>query len=109
MTSAAERLSQLAGALDAGGMVANSSLTGGAPGGSHTHIWNEVPTGTIDGVATVLTLAGTPIGGSLLLFRNGLLLRAGAGNDYTLLAAVITFLPSNLCQPGDVVLASYTT
>lgn len=93
--------------LDGSGFLATAQLPVGA--GNHTHVWNEVPTGQIDGIVSVMTLAAIPASGSLMLFRNGLLLRAGAGNDYALVGAVITFLPGNLCQPGDIVLASYTT
>ncbi len=52
----------------------------------------EVPTGLIDGMNTVFTLAHTPNpGASLMLFNNGMLLWGG-GNDYTLAGNTITFV-----------------
>ena len=52
----------------------------------------EVPTGDINGSNTAFTLANTPVSGSEKLFRNGIRLQAGAGNDYTISGATITML-----------------
>jgi hypothetical protein len=109
MTTSAERLSLLASLLDSEAKLPSTQIADVSIA-SHVHVWNEVPVGAIDGVNAVMTLAGSPTPtSSLLLFRNGLLLRVGLGNDYALVGSVVTFLQSNLCQPGDVVLASYTT
>lgn len=54
---------------------------------------NETPAGTINGVNTAFTLAFTPSPlTSLLLFYNGQVLDAGAGNDFTITGAAITML-----------------
>jgi hypothetical protein len=74
-------------------------------GKSHTHVWNEIPAGDLDGSNRIFTLVHAPNpAGSLLLFLNGILQRAG-GNDYTLASATVTFVSA----PGttDVLLAQY--
>lgn len=87
-----------------------SGNTHSHPGGAHTHVWNEVPTGLLDGANGAYTLAGAPNpAASLLLVRNGLVMRAGTGNDFTLSGATITFAQGNLPAAGDTLLASYTT
>lgn len=65
--------------------LANVSISGGV-----TFITGEVPTGAIDGSNKTFTLANTPTSGSVKLFHNGLRLRSGAGNDYTVSTATIT-------------------
>lgn len=72
----------------------------------NTVITNETPGGVVDGSSTSFTLAN-PVSppGSLLLYRNGLLLQAGV--DYNLSDSTITFVPAATPQPGDILLASY--
>ena len=67
----------------------------------------EVPSGTVDGANAVFTLLHTPVGASLELARNGLTLKAGAGNDYTLAAGTITFQAGAIPQTGDTLQAWY--
>lgn len=65
----------------------------------------ETPSGTINGVNTTFTLAAAPSpAGSLELFLNGVLQKAG-GADYTLSSATITTTVAP--QTGDVLLAWY--
>lgn len=74
-----------------------------------TQVWNEVPVGAIDGSNAKFTLAGTPNpSNSLLVFRNGLLMRAGVGNDYTLTGTEIQFESGNIPQTGDSLVCSYS-
>lgn len=68
-------------------------------------IYNETPTGTINGSNTSFTLANTPISGSLQLYRDGQLLNGG-GNDYTLSGTTITFTTAP--ATGSVLLAYYS-
>jgi len=75
--------------------------------GVHNHVSNAVPTGVINGTNPTFTLASTPLANTLMLFKNGMLQRAGAGNDYTLATATITFLAGNIPQAGSVLLAAY--
>jgi hypothetical protein len=66
---------------------------------------NETPTGTVNGVNAAFTLANTPAAGTLMLFLNGQLLEAGAGNDYTLTTNAVTML--QIPQTGDKLRATY--
>lgn len=71
--------------------------------------WNVTPTGVIDSVNRVFTLPEAPDPtNSLLLFKNGLLMRAGVGNDFILSDTTITFDNAQTPQTGDILLASYT-
>lgn len=64
----------------------------GNPFASISYADNETPTGTINGINTVFTLAFSPSpSGSLQLFLNGVFQRPG-GTDYTLSGNTITFL-----------------
>jgi len=75
--------------------------------GIHSHVFGEVPSGVVGGGNAVFGLVDVPALNSLMLFKNGMLQRAGAGNDYTLATATITFLAGNIPQTGDVLLAAY--
>ena len=55
-------------------------------------VTRETPAGTLNGTNTVFTLAATPTVGSEEVFLNGLLQEPGAGNDYTISGATITYL-----------------
>src|SRR6185369_4692047 len=44
---------------------------GAVAGSSHTHVYDEVPAGTIDGVNDTFTLAAVPTAGTVRLYRNG--------------------------------------
>ncbi len=69
------------------------------------HVFEEIPTGTINGSNTAFTLANAPIAGSVILFLNGIRLRSGAGNDYTISGAAITMLYAP--ATGDSLIATY--
>jgi hypothetical protein len=68
-------------------------------------IWGETPSGTVNGVNTAFTLANTPMAGTEQIFLNGLLLEAGAGNDYTISGTAITML--QVPVTGDRLRANY--
>lgn len=72
-----------------------------------TFVENEVPSGTINGTNDTFTLANTPNSGTLALYANGLRLKSGSGNDYTISGDTITFLTGAIPQTGDVLLADY--
>lgn len=85
-----------------------TGLAWGAAGLQTTNfVHGEVPTGSVDGVNAAFTLANTPTAGTLRVFKNGIRQKIGAGNDYTLAAAVVTFEAGNLPQTGDVLLCDY--
>ena len=65
----------------------------------------ETPAGTLDGMNGTFTLANTPLGSSLTLFRNGLYMTANL--DYTLTGSTIQFVPGAIPQPGDLLAAFY--
>ncbi len=66
----------------------------------------QAPTGVINGVNAVFTLAQSPSPTtSLALYRNGLLLTVGV--DYTLSGAIITFTPGLVPQSSDTLSCSY--
>jgi hypothetical protein len=65
----------------------------------------EAPTGAINGVNTTFTLANTPTAGSEEVYLNGILQEPGAGNDYTISGATITYLTAPLT--GDRLRVSY--
>jgi hypothetical protein len=88
---------------DPGDCVFVDGTTG--PCGQPTYSDAETPGGIVDGVNNTLTLANTPLGASLLLFRNGLL---ETGNfDYTLTGQAIQFVAGAVPQPGDALAAFY--
>lgn len=70
-------------------------------------VTREVPTGAVNGSNASFALANTPTAGTEHVFVNGVLMNQGAGNDYTISGATITFLTGAIPQTGDVVLVSY--
>jgi len=88
--------------------VDGSSGPCGSWGTSPNFVDAELPAGAMDGVNTSFTLANAPSpAASLDLYRNGLLLEAGA--DYSLSGSAITFVSAATPQPGDSLLANYRT
>lgn len=75
------------------------------PCGQATYSDAETPGGTLDGVNNTLTLAYTPLGQSLMMFRNGLYQTVSV--DYTLTGSTVQFLAGATPQPGDTMTASY--
>lgn len=71
--------------------------------GAFTSVDKEPFTG--NGITTVFTLAHVPFLGSEHIYRNGALQDSGAGNDYTISGAVITFLTTP--ASGDKIRVSY--
>lgn len=66
----------------------------------------ETPTGTLNGTNAIFTLANAPSpGGSLTLFRNGLI--QSNNIDFTLSGATITFNAGSIPQAGDILQAYY--
>jgi hypothetical protein len=69
-------------------------------------VFNEIPSGTIDGSNVTFTLANTPVTGTIQLFKNGFLLKPTT--DYSVSGSTITMVtaPSNTGY-SDVLLAHY--
>jgi hypothetical protein len=57
--------------------------------GSTSFVYDETPSGTVDGANTSFTLANTPVSGTLQLYRDGQLLKGGSA-DYSLSGTTIT-------------------
>jgi hypothetical protein len=71
-------------------------------------VWNEVPGGTINSTNDTFTLVHAPLSSTtMMLFKNGILQRAGAGNDFTLATLTITFLAGNIPQTDDILACTY--
>lgn len=65
----------------------------------------EIPSGLINGSNVTFTLVNTPVVGSEHVYRNGILQESGAGNDYTISGATITYLTAPLT--GDKLRVTY--
>ena len=72
---------------------------------SSNFVDKEVPSGSINGSNTAFTLANTPVSGSEHVYLNGLLMRSGAGNDYTISGTTITLATAPLS--GEFICVSY--
>lgn len=72
---------------------------------SANYIVRETPSGLVNGSNVSYVLANTPITGTESVFLNGVLQEPGAGNDYTISAATITYLTAPVT--GDKVRVSY--
>ncbi len=70
-------------------------------------VFNEVPSGTVNGSNATFTLANTPVAGTLSLYVNGVRQLVGTGNDYTISGNTITFLSGAIPVTGDQILADY--
>jgi hypothetical protein len=72
---------------------------------SANFVVEEIPSGSLNGSNVTYTLAFTPVSGKLKLFLNGIRLRSGAGNDYTISTATITMATAP--TSNDVLIADY--
>lgn len=72
-----------------------------------TFVFNETPSGSINGTNDTFTLANTPTSGSLILCLNGQVLKSGAGNDYTISGNTITLV--TFPETGEVLTAALYT
>lgn len=87
------------------GVVAVNNTSGSGYTKYTNNVFGEVPAGLVNSANTAYTLANTPWAGSVRLYLNGMLMKAGAGNDYTISTNAITmlFAPTT----GDVLIANY--
>ena len=70
---------------------------------------HETPSGALDGINAIFTLAFTPIAGSVHLLKRGLRMTPGAENDYTIWGRTITFNVGAVPQDGDNLVVDYRT
>lgn len=83
--------------------IANNTLAIAAKMDPTDFIAGETPTGAIDGINTMFTLANTPVANTYTVFLNGLALNPAT--DYSVLGAVITLTAAPLV--GDEVFVNY--
>lgn len=76
--------------------------TGGGLSSSN-FVFNEVPSGTINGVNTTFTLANTPTAGTVVVFLRGL--RMKLTTDYTISGTTLTMI--NIPDTGDDLIVDY--
>lgn len=70
---------------------------------------DELVSGTVNQVNKVFTVVGTPVEGSLKLYKNGSRLHGGVGNDFTISGNTITVAVEHTPDFGDVLVADYRT
>lgn len=68
-------------------------------------VTKEIPGGSLNGINTVFTLANTPYANSETIYKNGLQLKDGGGNDYIISGDTITF--ASPPWVGDILQANY--
>lgn len=95
---------------DTGGTLNTTAITFTNPIGvggltAASFVDKEIPSGAINGANVTFTLANTPTAGSEHVYLNGVLQESGAGNDYTITGAVITYLGAPLT--GEKVRVTY--
>lgn len=69
------------------------------------YIVRESPSGAVNGTNATFVLANTPTSGTESVFLNGILQEPGAGNDYTISGATITYLSAP--STGDKIRVTY--
>jgi hypothetical protein len=77
--------------------------------GTSNFVFNEIPSGTIDGSNAAFTLANasSPTG-SIRVFKNGIRQTPNIGNDFVMTnSTTITFQAGNIPQVGDNLLVDY--
>jgi hypothetical protein len=90
--------------LPSGGTVVNTAYL------QQSFVWNEVPSGAVNGVTSGFVLSRTPLtSGTAMIFVNGLLQYPGTSEDYTISSATVLFNSSAIPTSGDKLMASYQT
>ena len=89
------------------------NLLGLNAGNLSQRIYRAVPTGVVNGSNVTFTIAANVLSGTEEVFKNGILMNAGAGNDYTIsygATTTITFTtaPSAASSYTDVILVNYS-
>ena len=77
-----------------------------------SRFFRATPAGLVNGSNTAFTIAAQVISGSEEVFKNGMLMNAGAGNDYTITygaSTTITFLTAPSGTPfAETILVNYS-
>jgi hypothetical protein len=104
-TPAITLTTSITGMLKGNGTALLAAVAGTDYMGPGDFVVRETPTGSVNGANTTFTLANTPLANTEQVFLNGILQEPGAGNDYTISGATITYLSAPLT--GDRLRASY--
>lgn len=86
----------ITGLLKGNGTAISAATAGTDYMAPSSFVTRETPSGTPNGSTTSFGLANTPIAGTECVFLNGVLQEPGAGNDYTISGATITYLTAPL-------------
>lgn len=77
-----------------------------------SRVYRATPTGTINGSTTAFTIAANVLSGTEEVFKNGVLMNAGAGNDYTITYGATTTITFATAPSSagftDVLLVNYS-
>ena len=95
----------ITGILKGNGTAISAATVGSDYVNNASFIVRETPTGLVNSSNVTYTLANTPTVGTEQVYLNGMLQEPGAGNDYTISAAVITYLSAP--ATGDRLRVSY--
>lgn len=93
------------GVLKGNGTAVSAAVAGTDYLAPSSVVTRETPTGSVNGSNAAFGLANTPIAGTEQVFLNGILQEPGAGNDYTISGATITYLTAPLS--GDRIRVTY--
>jgi hypothetical protein len=95
----------ITGILKGNGTAISAATAGSDYVNNASFVVRETPSGSINGSNTTFTLANTPTSGTEQVYLNGILQEPGAGNDYTISGATITYLTAP--ATGDRLRVSY--
>jgi len=88
------------------------TLLGLTAANTATRVYRGTPTGTINGSNTVFTISALVLSGTEVVIKNGLIMNAGASNDYTIsygATTTITFTSAPSNTPfADIILVDYS-
>ncbi len=104
ITSLSADLASINAAIAALQVQVNSG-SGSSVGVNASFVDGDAISGTLNGNNTTFTISQVPIGGSLAIYRNGLLQTAGV--DYTLAGTTVTFMPNSVPRSTDIMSAYY--
>jgi hypothetical protein len=104
-TPAITLTTSITGVLKGNGTAISAATVGTDYLAPSSRVTRETPSGTVNGSTTSFGLANTPIAGTEEVYLNGIQQEPGAGNDYTISGATITYLTAPLT--GDKIRVSY--
>lgn len=93
------------GTLNTTAVTWSNPITAGGGLSTSNFVFEETPSGTVNGSNTAFTLANTPTSGTVRLYLEGWRLIPGSGNDYTISGSSITMLTAPLT--GERIRADY--